>query len=116
LDQEFQKNIIVRENAARQRRFKAGNIGDEDYDLSANKENSISIDLDENPRAIVKKDFFGRVVRDLPMQPLGESDGNAVRKSKVVAKDDNKVWVTFHEGFSNAVRKPVTLDELMRGL
>jgi len=29
---------------------------------------------------------------------------------------DNKVWVTFHEGYSNAVRKPITIEELMRGL
>ena len=28
---------------------------------------------------------------------------------------ERKVWVSFHEGFSNAVRKPITLEELMRG-
>jgi chromosome transmission fidelity protein 18 len=27
-----------------------------------------------------------------------------------------RIWVSFHEGFSNAVRKPVTLDDIMRGL
>ncbi|KAI9842737.1 MAG: hypothetical protein M1838_002996 [Thelocarpon superellum] len=31
-------------------------------------------------------------------------------------KQENKVWISFHEGFSNAVRKPVTLEELLLGL
>jgi chromosome transmission fidelity protein 18 len=53
--------------------------------------------------------------------PLQEIDGNAEserksRKGKKDGKDDNKVWVSFHEGFSNAVRKPITIEELLRGL
>jgi chromosome transmission fidelity protein 18 len=30
--------------------------------------------------------------------------------------DRERVWVTFHEGYSNAVRKPVSLGELVGGL
>ena len=31
-------------------------------------------------------------------------------------EEENKVWITYHEGFSNAVRKPISLEELMRDL
>ncbi|KAH6673558.1 chromosome transmission fidelity protein-like protein 18 [Halenospora varia] len=118
LDQEYQKNIIVRENAARQARYRAGNLDDDvDFSFSKNKENK---GQHAQERVLgPKKDFFGRVVREEVM-PLGEIDGNAMaenRKGKGgKGKDDNKVWVSFHEGFSNAVKKPITIEELMRGL
>ncbi|PMD23364.1 hypothetical protein NA56DRAFT_569174 [Hyaloscypha hepaticicola] len=116
LDQEYQKNIIVLENAARQARYKAGNPDDDvEYSIS-NKENK---GHHAQERVLgAKKDFFGRVVRE-EVQPLGEIDGNARadgKLSKKKGKDDNKVWVSFHEGFSNAVRKPITIDELLKGL
>lgn len=47
---------------------------------------------------------------------LGEIDGNVERRKEKSGKSDNKVWVSYHEGFSNAVRKPITIDELLRGL
>ena len=116
LDQEYQKNIIVRENAARQARYKAGDPHDDvEFSLSS-KENK-----GHHAYEIVlgaKKDFFGREIREVV--PLQEIDGNAERepkkKGKKDGKDDNKVWVSFHEGFSNAVRKPITIEELLRGL
>ncbi len=116
LDQEYQKNIIVRENAARQARYKAGNPEDDvEYSIS-NKENK---GHHAQERVLgAKKDFFGRVIRE-EVKPLGEIDGNAQADgnlSKKEGKDDNKVWVSFHEGFSNAVRKPITIDELLKGL
>lgn len=67
----------------------------------------------------VKKDFFGRVIQS-EVRPLSESDGNSADKrktgSKPLGKAETKVWVTYHEGMNNAVRKPITLDELLRGL
>lgn len=121
LDQEFQKNILVRENAARQARYKLGNPdGDETFVFNDNKENKENKrDFELDTISTVKKDFFGRVLNDNAMQPLRESDGNAGREGKKPhgkGKGDNKVWVSFHEGFSNAVRKPVTVEELLRGL
>lgn len=118
LDQEYQKNIIVRENAARQARYRAGNLNDKDDFVIANEELVLDIPLDPVPG--VKRDFFGRVIAEQPL-PLQEIDGNTAgqnekKKCKKEGKDDNKVWVSYHEGFSNAVRKPVTVDELMRGL
>jgi chromosome transmission fidelity protein 18 len=118
LDQEYQKNIIVRENAARQARYKAGNPDDgKEFSLS-NKEN---LALCPEEKALgAKKDFFGRVIREeiVPSQELdgnNEQDGK-IRGGKKGAKEDNKVWVSFHEGFSNAVRKPITIEELLRDL
>jgi chromosome transmission fidelity protein 18 len=118
LDQEYQKNIIVRENAARQARYKAGNPED-DVEFSIGKKKEDKGHHAEERILGPNKDFFGRVVRE--PAPLQEIDGNAEserksRKRKKDGKDDNKVWVSFHEGFSNAVRKPITIEELLRGL
>lgn len=114
LDQEYQKNIIVRENAARQARYKAGNPHDDSEAVLHDKENPIYHISDKVSE--VKKDFFGRVVRDV--RPLMEIDGNADTDGKKgkKGKEDVKVWVSYHEGFSNAVRKPITVEELLRGL
>jgi chromosome transmission fidelity protein 18 len=117
LDQEYQKNIIVRENAARQARYKAGNPED-DIEFSILNRDNKGHHAQERVLG-AKKDFFGRVVREEVM-PLVEIDGNAPAEGnlgkKKDSKDDNKVWVSFHEGFSNAVRKPITIEELLRGL
>jgi len=115
LDQEYQKHIIVRENAARQARYKAGNPDDNFEFKISNKENKLH--FAEEKVIGPKKDFFGRVVRE--SFPLQEIDGNVEpegRRRPKESKDDNKVWVSFHEGFSNAVRKPITVVELLRGL
>ncbi|KZL81712.1 chromosome transmission fidelity protein 18 [Colletotrichum incanum] len=114
LDQELQKTITLREAAARQARFKAGgSMGLEEVPVHDNKENV----LKEQARileASVKRDFFGRIV---PTRPLGEVDGNAKRKKEQGhEKSDNKVWVTYHEGMNNAVRKPITLQEFLKGM
>jgi chromosome transmission fidelity protein 18 len=68
----------------------------------------------------VKRDFFGRVVLGRTSgngSHVGEErDGGAQGKGRGKKEGAKKVWVTFHEGFSNAVRKPITVAELMRGL
>ena len=69
----------------------------------------------------VKRDFFGRIIinETRPSKNDGDeaSDKSAKERKPVGGEEgENKVWVSFHEGFSNAVRKPITLDELMRGL
>jgi chromosome transmission fidelity protein 18 len=118
LDQEYQKNIIVRENVARQARYKAGNLQD-DAEFSFAEQKANRGHHAEERILGAKRDFFGRVVKEI--LPLQEIDGNADPdvKGKRISKDgmgDNKVWVSFHEGYSNAVRKPITIDELLRGL
>lgn len=123
LDQELQKTIAQRETAARQARFRAGKGGPgaelEQHDLLPHddKENA------HGPAGqkalpimptIVKKDFFGRVVME---KPLAEIDGNSggQKKGQAADKGENKVWVTYHEGLNNAVRKPITLEDFLKG-
>lgn len=70
-------------------------------------------------KVVVKKDFFGRVVvKEVPVVPAGE-EGEAElkrRRKKEEGKEEGRVWVSYHEGFSNAVRKPITLAELLGSL
>ncbi|ROW05787.1 hypothetical protein VMCG_05225 [Cytospora schulzeri] len=120
LDQELQKTITMRETAARQARFRAGMGAAEIESLEHSslmhddKENKPS---EKNPLivpTIVKRDFFGRVIME---KALHEIDGNGGgKKGRAAEKVENKVWVTYHEGLNNAVRKPVSLDEFLRGL
>jgi len=69
----------------------------------------------------VKKDFFGRiVVVEENVDTSGEIADGADKQRKKQKKDhqegeEGRTWVSFHEGFSNAVRKPLTLAELMSG-
>ncbi|KAK2630583.1 hypothetical protein QTJ16_001403 [Diplocarpon rosae] len=127
LDQEYQKNAIVRENAARQARYKAGNPND-DVEFSVAKKESGCIGLHENLVITAKKDFFGREIKEVTALQETDGNGNTMESStgtgdqdgkmkrKKDVKEGNKVWVTFHEGFSNAVRKPLTMEELLKGL
>lgn len=119
LDQEYQKHILVRENAARQSRYKAGNMDGEttEFDLAARQKLPgvrKGIDVDEGLSNGVKRDFFGRVLAE---EVVGEErEEDAGRKKRKIVPEENKVWVSFHEGFSNAVKKPITMAELMAGL
>ena len=67
----------------------------------------------EEPRKIVvervKKDFFGRTIIEEAID-----DGKRRRTdSNNALKIQPNVWVRFHEGYSNAVRKPVAFAELL---
>ena len=61
----------------------------------------------------VKKDFFGRVIVEIE-QENGEGDGKRRRtESSNALKIQPDVWVRFHEGYSNAVRKPMAFKDLI---
>ncbi|EED15598.1 sister chromatid cohesion factor (Chl12), putative [Talaromyces stipitatus ATCC 10500] len=68
----------------------------------------------------VKRDFFGRIIRNNETAPASTTSNKArqpAHKRNSSGNDhDRKVWVTFHEGFSNAVRKPITIAELLSEL
>lgn len=112
LDQEVRKekalhNLVVRQ--ARSGTSSANLHLDEDAD----KENQNPAEKAKQANtkdSSVKRDFFGRVINET--RP--KSAGNAT-KAKTQGKDQGRIWVSFHEGFSNAVRKPITLAELMDG-
>jgi chromosome transmission fidelity protein 18 len=72
--------------------------------------------------SIAKRDFFGRIIVNNestgsdPTRP-GSSDGAQGKGAeKKRGKEGRKVWLHYHEGFSNAVRKPITIAELMADL
>ncbi|KAK4228866.1 chromosome transmission fidelity protein 18 [Podospora fimiseda] len=115
LDQELQQAIAAKENASRQARLGAATTTTLPHDF--NKENiTPKSKLEElkalEPKIKVKKDFFGRVIVERPVAVGGEQ--NKRRKREVEERD--KVWVTYHEGINNAVRKPISFEEFMRGL
>ncbi|KAF3402462.1 Chromosome transmission fidelity protein 18 [Talaromyces pinophilus] len=68
----------------------------------------------------VKRDFFGRIIHNNETAPASTTNNKARQpghKRNSSGNDhDRKVWVTFHEGFSNAVRKPITIAELLSEL
>ena len=108
----------MRQNtAARQARYRAGGDPDEiNVDPETETNNQIPPRSETNKaKPAAKRDFFGRIVAE-PTRP-GSRDGSRTggQQTEVGKEQDKKVWVSFHEGFSNAVRKPITLEELMRG-
>ncbi len=95
-------------------RYKAGNPDEDDArPASRSGKDEIMRDRDEEP-VKVKKDFFGRILKESDVNKAGRDRNGFVQAGK--KKDKLRVWVTFHEGFSNAVRKPVTVEDLLRAL
>lgn len=116
LDQELLRTINLREAAARQARFQAGHLPGHIQSQPRATTLPNSKQTTNELRAIgsdvaVKRDFFGRIIA---AKPLAELEGNAAEKTQ--NKEDIKVWVTFHEGLNNAVRKPLMLQEFLHGL
>lgn len=116
----------MRANELRQARYRAGNPNSEG---SAGGEapllDAASLLLeDDKAMDASRRDFFGRVIGAGGAGPLREIDGNGngsvgeaeMAGKKARAAKEVKVWVTYHEGFSNAVKKPITVAELLRGL
>ncbi|MCJ1378952.1 hypothetical protein MMC17_002051 [Xylographa soralifera] len=125
LDQEFQKYRIRQNADARQARFQSGGPLDPNADISTprasertGKENyskdvAALVAGQKFKVAGVKRDFFGRVIVN-EARVASKEEGRARARRETV--EGNRIWVTFHEGFSNAVRKPVGLGDIMRGL
>ena len=114
LDQEYQKYLVRQRAEAAQSRFKAGSTHDHIECSNAVDTSRVVLMAATNSKVpVLRRDFFGRVVNDDQPQYADPSEGDPGKL--LVINSDKKVWVSFHEGFSNAVRKPITLAELMRG-
>ncbi|KAF1997792.1 hypothetical protein P154DRAFT_470405, partial [Amniculicola lignicola CBS 123094] len=105
LEQEWKKESARIELDARRKR--GGN-----YEEVVEEKTDV-VDVAARDKVKVKRDFFGRVIKE---RVLLEGEKAPVKKQADRGGDEGRIWVSFNEGFSNAVRKPVTLDELMRGL
>jgi chromosome transmission fidelity protein 18 len=71
------------------------------------------VEKEDGKKVVIKKDFFGRIIK------IDEEDGKKGRSGSTGAtggRDKSRTWVSFNEGYSNAVRKPISLAEVMAGL
>lgn len=122
LDQEWKKEERRRAEAARMARFKGGALAGADEEDGAETMASRAavtagdLEAARLAKMAVKRDFFGRVIATPIPSPGASADGQGKGKTAEAEGEAGRVWVTFHEGFSNAVRKPLGLGELMRGL
>jgi chromosome transmission fidelity protein 18 len=135
LDQEHAREITRRDHASREARMTAAIGAIADADTSTTLSNAASKRGKTNEEAALaaeaiaaaakaaaarpaagKRDFFGRTI----VRSQTEGDGSeAERRGKDMTNADrgrDRIWVTFHEGYSNAVKKPVTMRELLEGL
>ena len=111
LDQELRKERILMSSAASRAR---STLLDSHIDTTeADKENADAViarkEAARLEKANTKRDFFGRIINDARALGAGTNRPGTAGKSK----DEKRVWVSFHEGYSNAVRKPITLKELL---
>ncbi|KAK4946301.1 Chromosome transmission fidelity protein 18 [Elasticomyces elasticus] len=115
LDQELRKEKLLQNSAAKHAR--SGPLtGMSVADGEDDKENEAPVGKAKETLATdlnAKRDFFGRIINE--SRPLSAGKAVSADMAKVQAKDEGRIWVSFHEGFSNAVRKPITLKELLDG-
>ncbi|RAR14120.1 chromosome transmission fidelity protein 18 [Stemphylium lycopersici] len=112
LEQEWRKESALRDHANRKRR---GGQDENDDEPEAGKKDEMSTEekIAEMNKKTVKRDFFGRVIEETD---ASRKEAKRKQDSGEMQGDVGRIWVSFHEGFSNAVRKPVTIDDIMRGL
>lgn len=112
LDQELRKEKILQSSLASQKRS-GGLFTIAQTEHGEDKENKDPVSAQTRKVSDVKRDFFGRIIAE---ERTGSPAERETKKSLMgnVGKGE-RVWVSFNEGFSNAVRKPITLKELMDG-
>ncbi|CBF71262.1 protein ctf18 [Aspergillus nidulans FGSC A4] len=117
LDQEYRKESIRKnsENLSSTGSKKSTTKSD-DIETPANPAEAAKLKYG----TAVKRDFFGRIIQDRVPSPQEDMEQALSRKAKSAQQElssaGRKVWVTYHDGFSNAVRKPISMAELLSGL
>ena len=121
LDQELSKESLRRQAESQQAKYSKDSgdkskkpgpgTGDEDKENEDKLSKSL---LDKG----AKRDFFGRIINESRRVSGDDNEDNGrMESAKGPTKErDDTVWVSYHEGFSNAVRKPISLGELLAGL
>jgi chromosome transmission fidelity protein 18 len=128
LDQELYKTLAQRDSEARQARLKTGGLDphpppppprNNTFTTNPLTLHSCRPEESQNKTTVaVKRDFFGRVIAERPLLPAGTGttdDDKKRREEAAGGAGGGMVWVTYHEGMNNAVRKPVSLEEFLRG-
>ena len=103
--------------AEEDRKRRGGRLGIDGVEIDDASEPKNHVDAIAKQGKGVKRDFFGRIIQEKAAE-LRQETSNSRRESteKKGNEEPGRIWVSFHEGFSNAVRKPITLKELMDGL
>jgi chromosome transmission fidelity protein 18 len=127
LEHEYRKELLRQQAEQRQQRL-GGGVSASSSSLSLRS--SLTAGMGPSAGASTsringpKRDFFGRLIAN-PASTADNTepkskDGNESSDGKPVAGKgegkETKAWVSFHEGFSNAVRKGITMKELLSGL
>ncbi|KAH8705922.1 hypothetical protein BGW36DRAFT_311722 [Talaromyces proteolyticus] len=114
LDQEYRKETMRKQSEYSQAKYGGSSSKGGDPNEDDDKENGATKAKRDNPGA--KRDFFGRIINESLSTTSDKDNHTHKRKSSGQKQGQHKVWVTFHEGFSNAVRKPISLSELLAEL
>jgi len=119
LRQELRRVIGQRESEARQARFRTGARPDETLESVVPHPSQKPSPKQQQqqqtgaPAPRIKRDFFGNVMAErsfvAPGEKLAAAGNGSIRSS------GSAVWVTYNEGLNNAVRKPISFDEFMKG-
>ncbi|CCJ28936.1 unnamed protein product [Pneumocystis jirovecii] len=56
------------------------------------------------------KDFFGRIIP----KSIDNKNQKNFDRNKIFIKPNSKVWVKFHEGYSNAIKKPIPIEDILK--
>ncbi|KAL8650316.1 MAG: hypothetical protein Q9210_003896 [Variospora velana] len=119
LDQEYQKFVVSqRASAGRARLGAGGSIKEATSALKITPNSAVSRAKDGS-NVGAKRDFFGRIIQGRPVQAEEAQEareGVCPKDPDLIKGNRSKVFLSFHEGYSNAVRKPITLNDLMTGL
>lgn len=118
LDQEYRKETLRKQGETSQAKMGLPSSNGGNKSKGKQSQNAIGGHDKENDNA--KSDDTG-VLRDFFGRPILSATNNNARQQSHKRKSsghehERKVWVTFHEGFSNAVRKPVSMAELLAEL
>ncbi|RPA80095.1 P-loop containing nucleoside triphosphate hydrolase protein [Ascobolus immersus RN42] len=104
IHQECEREKLAREVSRRNLRF-----GEVEHPLAASA---------EPIKVAVKRDFWGNVVEENAegdgKRGGGDVQADGRKRRRVVRGHGGLVWVQFHDGYSNAVRKGVSLEDLVR--
>ncbi|KKZ61334.1 chromosome transmission fidelity protein 18 [[Emmonsia] crescens] len=124
LQQEYEKDILRQRSQAGQARLNGAKRDNPPRNDNNNFQEKNGLNIVNLPNLAPginkqKRDFFGRVIVN-EAQPSSRGAGNDASavpiKAMMRPAEHKKAWVSFHEGYSNAVRKRVTFNELLSGL
>ncbi|KAK2823881.1 hypothetical protein FQN49_007524 [Arthroderma sp. PD_2] len=122
LDQEYRKSLIKRQSEVQHSRYGGPSLAKNTNDKGGTKDNVDNNRQTNSGRPTgPKRDFFGRIIPEKPAgspSDTGKSGQGTKRNTNPgdAGKKSKKAWISYHEGFSNAVRKKITMTDLLSGL